>query len=435
MVKIDEFLLLGMGSIMRSLMELLHYEKHQFLKCKMTCICPETIPEYIYKIKPDLKHIKKSITESNYKKLLEPFMVANCFVIDLTVNTDSIAIIKLCKSNGVLYINTSIEEYVKPHKPKNVEKLTLYYQDIQLEKEIKNIKDEHTQLHSMGLNPGAISSLVMKSIMEYCKKYQPDKLPLLKNDKWGEVCKDILDIIHISEYDNQQIKQKFNANIFRNSWSCMGFMSEALSPAFVASDIPINGYKKSKYNKHIYYSPKLRSMDVFAKSICLNPNGEPFEIYGRMITHFEVVSLSEKLGYGKYTPKISYVYNSCPISNMGLDAIKSANYKEPPNSEVFFQPDIIDKSSFDSMGALLQFKDNKRWWCGTVLDNNEVIKILGKNCKSNATQLQVSIAVLAGVEWIMKNRNEDLITAEEIPYDSIIKRCIPYWGAYFCKEI
>ena len=434
-VKIDQFLLLGMGSIMRSLMELLHHEKHQFLKCKMVCICPEEIPQYIYKIKPDIKHIKKYITESNYEKLLKPFMIPNCFVIDLTVNTDSIALIKLCASNNVNYINTSIEEYIKPNKQKNKEKLTLYYQDIQLQKQTKNIKNDTTQLHSMGLNPGAISSLVMKAIYEYCKKYKPEKLALLKDGKWGLVCKDILEIIHISEYDNQEIQQQFNKNIFRNSWSCLGFMSEALSPSFVASDKPLLHYKKSKYNNHIYYSDKMRSMDVFAKSICLDPNGEPFEIFGRCITHFEVVSLSQKLGYGKYTPKISYVYNSCPISNKGLESIKESNYKEPPKSEVFFQHDIINKSSFDSMGALLQFRDGRRWWCGTVLDNNEVMRILGKNCKSNATQLQVSIAVLAGVEWIMKHRNEDLITAEEIPYDSIINRCIPYFGKFFCKEI
>ena len=32
---------------------------------------------------------------------------------------------------------------------------------------------------------------------------------------------------------------QFNKNIFRNSWSCLGFMSEALSPSFVASDKPL----------------------------------------------------------------------------------------------------------------------------------------------------------------------------------------------------
>lgn len=435
MVKIDSFLLLGMGSIQRCLMEILKHERSPFLKLKMTCICPEDIPQYIYTIKPDLRHIKKAITEDNLESLLEPLIAPNVFVIDLTVNTDSIAIMGLCKKNDVLYINTSIEEYVKPRKPGNPEKLTLYYQEEQLQKELKNIKSDVSQVHSMGLNPGAISSLAMMGIMEYCKKYAPTKVAMLKADKWGLVCRDVLEMIHIAEFDNQEIRQKFNKNVFRSSWSAAGYLSESLSPSFVASPVRPAGYKKSRYNKHIFYSPKLRSMDCKTRSICLNPAGLPFEIEGRMITHFEVVSLSDKLGYGKYTPKISYVYSSCPISQMGLDAVQANNYKEPRKMEVFFQSDIINKDSFDSMGALLKFKDGRCWWVGTVLSNKQVIKKLGAGVKCNATQMQVGIAVLAGVEWMMQHRHEDTITAEEIPFTRIINRCRPYWGNFYNMEI
>ena len=435
MTKITEFLIIGMGSIARSLMEVLKKERSPFLKYKITCICPEDIPDYIYRIKPDIHHIKKALTENNMNKILEPLISESCFVVNLSVNVDSIQIMKICKRHDVLYIDTSIEEYQKPHKPKDPEKLTLYYQEIQLEKELKKIDSDITHLHSQGLNPGAVSSLAMRGIMAYCEKYHPEKVRMLKEDKWGQVCRDVLEMIHIAEYDNQEIKQKFNKNIFRGSWSTEGFYSEAISPAFVASPTRPDGFKKSKYNKHIYYSPKLRSMECMTTSICLDPDGEPFEIQGRMITHFEMVSLSDKLGYGKYTPKITYVYSSCPISQKGLEAIQENDYKEPAKMEVFYQPDIINKDSFDSMGALLQFKDGRRWWCGTVLSNNQVMKILGRNCRSNATQLQVSAAVLAGIEWMMRHKHADTITAEEIPFNSIIERCFKYWGSFFCKEI
>jgi homospermidine synthase len=435
MVKIDEILIVGMGSIARSLMEILAHERSPLLEYKITCICPEEIPAYIYRIKPNIHHIKKALTEDNMNKIIESLISESCFVINLSVNVDSIQMMKICKANNVLYIDTSIEEYQKPHKPGDPEKLTLYYQEIKLEKELKKIKSNISQVHSMGLNPGAISSLAMRGIMAYCDKYYPAKIKLLKADKWGLVCRDILEMIHIAEFDNQEIKQKFNKNIFRSSWSAEGYFSEAISPAFVASPVRPDGFKKSKYNKHIYYSPKLRSMDCKANSICLDPNGQPFEIQGRMITHFEMVSLSSKLGKGRYTPKISYVYSSSPISQKGLEAVKENDYKEPARMEVFYQSDIINKDSFDSMGALLQFKDGRRWWCGTVLDNKTVMKILGRNCHSNATQLQVSIAVLAGIEWMMRHKHANTITAEEIPFNSIIERCKPYWGSFFCKEI
>jgi homospermidine synthase len=435
MVKVDEFLLLGMGSIQRSLMELLNVDKSPLRHFKMTCICPEDIPAYIYKLQPQMKHIKKAITEDNMEKLLKPFMRENVFVVDLTVNTDSIAIMSHCKRHNVMYINTSIEEYHKPTKPKNPEKLTLYYQDIQLKKEMKDIKSDTTILHSMGLNSGAISSLALMAITEYCRKYKPEKMGLLRDGKYNLVCKDILEMIHIAEYDNQEIKQRPERDSIRNSWSAFGYISEALSPAFVSSPVKPDGFKKSKYNKYIYYNPDKHSMDCKTTSICLDPSGNPFEIEGRMITHFEVVSLSEKLGYGKYVPKISYVYCSSPISQIGLEQMRANDYKEPKEKIVFYQQDIINKDSFDSMGALCQFKDGRRFWCGTVLDNKYTMQKMGKNCYTNATQLQVSVSVLAGIEYMMKHKHEDTITSEEIPYNTIINRCKPYWGKFFCKEI
>ena len=434
-MKVERLLLLGMGSVQRSLIELLDVDKSPLRKLKMTCICPEDIPQYIYKLQPHIEHIQASITESNMKQLILPLIGENVFVIDLTVDTDSIAIMKLCKEQNTLYINSSVEEYHKPDHPKDPEKLTLYYQDIQLEKEMKNVKSDTTTLHSLGLNPGAITSLVFKAITEYCKKYKPEKLDLLKQGKYNIVCKDILELIHISEFDNQEIKQKPNKDCLYNSWSAKGLIAEALSPAFIASPIKPKGFKKSKYNKYMYYSDKYRSMQCSTNSICLDPKGQPFTITGRMITHFETVSLADKLSYGKYVPIITYVYSSSPISQIGLNNIIDNNFKEPQNTYVFNQHDIVNKDSFDSMGACLKFKDGRVFWCGTVLDNEKTIKLMGKNTYSNATQLQVSIAVLSGIEWLMKHKHKDTITSEEIPYNYIINRCVPYWGKFYCVEI
>ena len=74
MIELDRFLLLGMGSVMKALIELLHHEHHNILTFPMTCICPEDIPDYIMKIKPDLQHIKTHITETNVYQLLEPLI-------------------------------------------------------------------------------------------------------------------------------------------------------------------------------------------------------------------------------------------------------------------------------------------------------------------------------------------------------------------------
>ena len=435
MIELDRFLLLGMGSVMKALIELLHHEHHNILTFPMTCICPEDIPDYIRKIKPDLQHIKTHITETNVYQLLEPLINPKVFVIDLTVNVETIDIIKICKQKGSLYINTSLEKYNKDETDMDPEHTTLYYQDLELEKATQNITNDVTIVHSMGMNPGAISSLVYQGIEAYCKQYAPEKLDLLKANKFNLVAKDILNTIHVSEFDNQEVKQQAKPNTMINSWSGTGFVVEALCTSFLSSMEPMENYEKSKYNKRIYYSPTLRSMDNNTDSICLYPDGTTFKYNGRMITHFEIVSLSKYLSHGDYTPKISYVYSSSPVSQKCLEMIKANGYKEPAEYYVFMQDDVINKASYDSLGASLFFQDGRKFWCGTVLSNEHAMELLGPDAKMNATQLQISAPVLTAIEWILENPNKGIITAEEIPYKYMLSRCIPYWGNFYCREV
>ena len=141
------------------------------------------------------------------------------------------------------------------------------------------------------------------------------------------------------------------------------------------------------------------------------------------------------ISYKNYTPVITYVYNSCKISQDCLEIMKKNNYKEPNNLIGLYQNDIINKDSYDSMGACVYFKDGRVFWCGSVLTNKETMKLLGKNCKSNCTQLQVSICVLSNIEYLLKHKNEGVITNEDLPFKKQIEYCKPYWGLYVCREI
>jgi len=448
---VNKLLLLGMGSIMRSFLELLKYEHHHLLKLPAICICPEDIPDYILEfVKPDLQHIKATITESNVEQLIQPLLDSTVLVIDLTVNVETIDIIVLCKRTGSMYINTSLEKYNKDESNIDPEKTTLYYQEISLRNAIRNILTPNptpnpnpnpTILHSMGMNPGAISSLMYQAIESYCRTYRPELLETIntRNDDKGinvnKIASEVVDICHISEYDNQEIKKEFKTEWMINSWSSQGYVAEALCTSFISSDSPIPGYLKSKFNPRIYYSPEHKSMDCTSNSICLYPDGTPFEYIGRMITHFEVVSLSEYMALGDYVPRISYVYSSSPISQQCLEDIQLREYKEPHEYYVFNQDDVINKDSFDSIGACVYFRDGRKFWCGSVLTNAQTMKLLGSSTRVNATQLQVAIAILAGIEWMLENPERGVITAEEIPHKYILQRCIPYWGNFFCREI
>jgi len=440
---VKTLLLLGMGSIQKALLELLAHERHWLLSLSMICVCPEDIPDYILNIKSDLLHIKTSITEDNVVNLLEPLINSDVLVIDLTVNVETIDIIKLCKKHGVMYINSSLEKYNKDEVECDPEKTTLYYQEICLNNALAEIQatrpenETPTIIHSMGMNPGAISALMYQCIESYCREYNPEMLEILSKGDWNIVANQVLHSAHISEYDNQQINKNLQhpgvlPGVMINSWSGAGLVAEALSISFVSSQYSMPDYEKSSYNPRIYYSTKDKAMDKTMPSICLYPDGTPFEYDGIMITHFEVVSLSKSLsvesksGDIEYVPWLSYVYSPSSISQQCLEYIHKNNYKEPDNYYVFNQQDITHKNTFDSIGAFCHFKDGRRFWCGTVLTNAQAISILGESARTNATQLQVVISILAGIEWMLENPNKGVITAEAIPHKYILSRCIPY---------
>lgn len=435
-MKIHRLLLLGCGTIQRSLIELLKQKRHALLKTpEIICICPEAIPEYILDIIPELIHIKTYITDENMHKLLSPLMDNNTLCIDLTVDTDSIKIIELARQNNTLYINTSIEEY-KKDKIENPEKETLYYQNIKLQKSIKKIKSNISVFESSGANPGLISNLTMAAIHKYCEEHKPHLLEHIRKNKWSYVASKCVHMIHCAEKDTQETHYKPTNNTMYQTWSPAGFVSEALSPSFLSSPVaPTPDYHKSRFNPKMFINPNKRSMDSFTTSYIITPNNKVEPIRGRMITHNEVVSMSELFGTPKYTPIISYVYDSCPISQQSLELMKQNNYKEPKHNIAIYQDNVINKDGYDSLGACVFFNDGRVYWCGSALTNKQTMKKLGNDCHSNATQLQVSISVLAYISYLLTHPRKGVMTSEDTYWRNILKYCKPYLGRFVCREI
>ena len=41
----------------------------------------------------------------------------------------------------------------------------------------------------------------------------------------------------------------------------------------------------------------------------------------------------------------------------------------------------------------------------------------------------------AAIEYLIKHKNDGLITTEEIPYMYMIEYCMPYLGKFVCKRL
>ena len=211
---INKFIWIGYGSIAKSLQELFNLEK---LYYDIPYIIIDPLPPTHTELfdNRNVKYIQKAITPENYKRLLKD-ADDKTLIIDLSVNVDTIMLLKWCKLKGSFYINTSIENYESTHK-KHTGDVT--YDDIK----------ENTLLHRELLaeevmNPGAIQAFFKRGIREYAKM----KGKKIIKGNYAKLSKDLgLKEVIIAEYDSQKTNIKPTRNKFINTWSANGYMLEA----------------------------------------------------------------------------------------------------------------------------------------------------------------------------------------------------------------
>ena len=448
-----KLLSIGCGAVCKSFFELLYVKKSKSGKRpikidKLTIIDPELKPEWGYLIEtwtgvaPDIINI--ALNKENIDDIVSSLLDSHDFVIDLSVNVDSLRLVKLCKAKGANYINTSVENFDIPHPEKlsksTIEKRLLYNRMMEAHSIFNRGKGEKpTMVLNAGMNPGLVQHFSKKCIHDIVTKVLNDNglKKMLKEEKWGEVCKSLkVSTIHVSEIDTQVCKYRRPTGWFINTWSANGLVSEGQDP------VQVSTHETSKIGSKKWETPKkgeknvkylfARGVDVKASTYFPLPGGDKYVSgTGFVIPHSENDTLAKFLRVGDYFPDVYYVYHPSPIAVSSVNALKRNGYKALPHSKVLTLGEI--KSGYDAVGALLflekseYFEEPIAFWCGTLL-STEAVHSLGFKV-SNATCLQVSAPLLSTVRWMLKNRTSDmLLSPENLPYNTIISDCEDYLG-------
>src|ERR1700742_2631909 len=68
-----------------------------------------------------VKFVQKALTPENYRNVLEPLLGAGDFLLNLSVDVSSVALVELARERGALYLDTCIEPwaggYTDPNMP------------------------------------------------------------------------------------------------------------------------------------------------------------------------------------------------------------------------------------------------------------------------------------------------------------------------------
>jgi homospermidine synthase len=149
---------------------------------------------------------------------------------------------------------------------------------------------------------------------------------------------------------------------------------------------------------------------------------------GFLITHGESISTSDHYTVREgervlYRPTVHYSYHPCDGAVLSLHEIWGKNWHLQESKRLLMEE--ISPGGMDELGVLLMGHERRCYWYGSRLTIDEARALVPHN---NATSLQVTAPVLAGVVWVLENPARGITEPEEMDFRRILDICAPYLG-------
>jgi homospermidine synthase len=427
--------MIGFGSIGRGTLPLI--ERHfNFDRSRMAVIDPRDTDRKLLDDR-GIRFVQEAVTKKNYKKLLTPLLTnggGQGICVNLSVDTSSLELMKLCRKLGVLYIDTVVEPWLGFYfddSADNSERTNYALREtVRAEKARK--PGGTTAISCCGANPGMVSWFVKMALLNLAsdlglkfKTPGPDD-----RDGWARLMKKAgVKGIHIAERDTQRTRKPKPMNTFWNTWSVEGFLSEGMQPAELGWGthekwMPKNGKKQKHGSKAAIYLEQ-PGANTRVRSWCPTPGPQ----YGFLVTHNEAISISDyftvrdKKDKVEYRPTCHYAYHPCNDAVLSLHEVFGAAGKMQDSHHVLDENELVD--GIDELGVLLYGHKKNAYWFGSQLSLEEARALAPYQ---NATGMQVTSAVLAGMVWALENPNAGIVEADEMDFSRCLEVQLPYLG-------
>ena len=178
-----------------------------------------------------------AITRDNYREVLGTFLQAGGgqgFCVNLSVDTSSLDIMRFCREIGALYIDTVVEPWPGFYfdKSRGNEARTNYALRETVVAERRANPGGTTAVSCCGANPGMVSWFVKQALVNLAADLGDASPEPTTREQWGRLAHRLgVKGIHIAERDTQRAKTPKPRDVFVNTWSVEGFLSEGMQPA------------------------------------------------------------------------------------------------------------------------------------------------------------------------------------------------------------
>ena len=176
----------------------------------------------------------QALTKENYLEVLEPYLNTGDFLLNLSVDVSSLALIELCHRRGSLYLDTCIEPWLGGYTdPSLTPSLRSNYALREHALDIgRQTGGGPTAVLSHGANPGLASAFVKQALLNIAADTGLTVDVPAHRDDWAQLARALnIKVIHIAEQDTQVSSRHKQEDEFVNTWSVFGFAGEGLQPA------------------------------------------------------------------------------------------------------------------------------------------------------------------------------------------------------------
>ncbi len=427
--------MIGFGSIGRGTLPLI--ERHfKFDKSRMVVVDPRDDDRKLLDER-GITFLKEAVTRKNYQKLLKPLLTnggGQAFCVNLSVDTGSVDLMRLCREIGALYIDTVVEPWLGFYFDDTIDNAgrTNYALRETMLAEKRRSPGGPTAVSTCGANPGMVSWFVKQALVNLATDMKLDFKEPKHTDRegWARLMKKVgVKGIHIAERDTQRTKNPKPLNVFWNTWSVEGFLSEGMQPAELGWGthekwMPKNARRHRKGTRAAIFLEQ-PGANTRVRSWCPTPGPQ----YGFLVTHNESISIADyftlrnREGKVTYRPTCHYAYHPCNDAVLSLHELFGAAGKVQPKHHVLDENELVD--GIDELGVLLYGHRKNAYWYGSRLSLEETRQLAPYQ---NATGMQVTSAVLAGMVWALENPQAGIVEADEMDYRRCLEVQRPYLG-------
>jgi homospermidine synthase len=425
--------MIGFGSIGRGTLPLI--ERHfKYDKSRFVVVDPSGKNKFLLDER-GIRLVQKELTRDNYREILTPLLTAGDgqgFCVNVSVDTSSIEIIELCRELNCFYIDTVNEPwkgfYSNP-KISAPNRTNYALREKMLVEKRKRKPGSITAVSCCGANPGMVSWFVKQALLNVAADLGMKGPEPKTHEEWARfMMKTGVKGIHIAERDTQQRGKPKPIHTFVNTWSIEGFISEGSQPAELGWGthekwMPDTGRKqKTGTGAAIYLLQPGANTRV--RSWCPTSGAQ----YGFCITHNESISIADyytvrKGKTVKYRPTCNYAYHPANDAVLSLHEMFGGGGYFQPHWHIMDEDEIVE--GIDELGVLLYGHKNNAYWYGSQLSIEETREVAPYQ---NATGLQVTSAVLAGMVWALENPHEGIVETDEMDFRRCLEVQTPYLG-------